>query len=227
MGRLTVFVLIALVLSGCLPGLPSPEQAQATVIVAARTLAAQTLAALPTSTPFLAELPAGLPLMLSPTAVPTDTPPLPTPTLPPSSQTGAPTAPNATATSTFPPATTSPSPTTTTTPTLQVTASRTPTATPGPLIYGTAPPAVPYGFVIFHNLSARPAYISFQCLLENGLVTILEYPVYGRFRVKMPAGPCQYVAYVREQVFRGEIRIKRFEEYTFTFKRNKLVITQP
>jgi len=95
------------------------------------------------------------------------------------------------------------------------------------LIYGTVPPAVPYGFVTLRNLSARPAYISFQCILENDLITIIEYPVYGRIKIKLPTGLCLYVAYVRGKAYSGEIRIKRFEEYTFTFKRNNVLITQP
>jgi hypothetical protein len=101
------------------------------------------------------------------------------------------------------------------------------TPTPGPLLYGTVPPEVPYGRVHLINLTNEMVYISFHCTLENGLTSYLEYPVYARITVSIPTGPCHYVAWVKGQQFTGDIRVKKLEEYTFTFKKQKVIVTQP
>jgi hypothetical protein len=101
------------------------------------------------------------------------------------------------------------------------------TVTPGPLLWGTVPPSVPYARVHLVNLTNQMVYISFHCTLENGLTSYLEYPVYARITVSIPTRPCHYVAWVKGQQFTGDIRIKKFEEYTFTFKKTKILVTQP
>jgi hypothetical protein len=227
MRRRIFFVVLALsvALSACMPGL-SPITAgdsQATSVALARTQAALTLASLPT-----------------PTIQPSNTP-LPTFTNTPApSATQAPTktattAPETTgtasvaATSTLAGTGTGTAPVGTITVTLAVsgTATVTRTPTPGPLLWGTVPPEVPFGFVTLVNLSNDMAYISFHCKLENGLTSYLEYPVYATLKVKIPAGPCHYVAWVKGQQFIGDVHIKKFEEYTFTFKPKKVLFTQP
>ncbi len=203
---------LALTLSACMPGLApiSARDSQATAIALAGTLAAQTMVALPT-----------------PTQPPTNTPqPTDTQIIAPSA-TETPTetatgAPEMTGTTSV-----TPSATVSGSPTVSPTASGTLAATPtmGPLIHGTMPPAVPFGYVILHNLSGRVAYIAFRCALVNSnQTTLAEYPVYGRHKITLPAGHCQYRAWVRGQEFTGEIRIKQFVEYTITFKQKKIVI---
>jgi hypothetical protein len=70
-------------------------------------------------------------------------------------------------------------------------------------------------------------YISFHCNLESGLTSYLEYPVYSTLKVKIPSGPCHYVAWVKGQQFTGDVHLKQSEEYTFTFKPRKVFFTQP
>ncbi len=77
------------------------------------------------------------------------------------------------------------------------------------------------------QLTNEMVYISFHCTLENGLTSYLEYPVYSRLTVSIPAGPCHYVAWVKGIQFIGDIRIKKLLEYTFTFKKQKILISQP
>lgn len=233
MSRRFFFVALALFmsLSACMPGLSpiSASDAQATTVALARTQAAQTLISLP-----------------SPTILPTNTP------LPTSTQTAAPTAtpapsetttaaPNTTgtaspqATSTMGTASvtgtvtasTATAATATVTATISGTFTATNTPTPGPLLWGTVPPEVPFGFVTLKNLTNDMVYISFHCTLQSGLTSYLEFPVYSTLKVKIPSGPCHYVAWVKGQQFTGDIHIKKYEEYTFTFKPKKVWYTQP
>jgi hypothetical protein len=101
------------------------------------------------------------------------------------------------------------------------------TPTPGVLLYGTVPPSIPYGRVHLRNLTNRMVYVSFHCRLENGLTSYLEFPVYSKLTVSIPAGPCHYVAWVKGQQFIGDVRIKKQMEYTFIFKKRTISITQP
>jgi hypothetical protein len=216
-----IALILSVALSACVPGFApvSAGDSQATAMVLAGTIAAQTMAALPT-----------------PTVAPTNTP-LPTFTV--TTAPSATQAPTNTVTSTLGATSTANTTVTATgSATGAVTISTVPntavgtitatlTVTPGPLLWGTVPPAVPYGRVHLVNLTNRMAYISFHCTLENGLTSYLEYPVYGRLTVSIPTGYCHYVAWVKGQQLTGDVRIKKFEEYTFTFKRQKIIITQP
>jgi hypothetical protein len=208
-----------------MPGLSpvSAGDAQATAVALARTQAAQTLVALP-----------------SPTIQPSNTP-LPTLTnTPEPTATNKPTdtvttAPDTTGTASL--ATTStvesaitgtaPSSTVTVTATITGTVTATRTPTPGPLLWGTVPPDVPFAFITLKNLTNDMVYISFHCTLQSGLVSYLEFPVYSTLKVKIPSGPCHYVAWVKAQQFTGDVHLKKSEEYTFTFKPKKVIFTQP
>lgn len=229
---LIVFALVpSFALSACMPGIPqaSSSQSQATTIAMAGTQAAYTLAALPTLT------------------LPPSNTPLPTFT-----RTAAPTATDAsTKTATIAPATATANGTQAATTTLTQAGSATPTLTftgtvpgtttgtaigtatitktptPGVLLWGTVPPEVPYGRVHLINNTSDMVYISFHCILENGLTSYLEYPVYSKLTVSIPAGPCHYIAWVKGKEFTGDIRIKKLLEYTFIFKNKKILISQP
>lgn len=101
------------------------------------------------------------------------------------------------------------------------------TFTPGVLTYGTIPPEVPYGYVTLRNLSNDMAYVAFRCAMTNGLTSLLEYPVYSVVKEKLPTGVCQWTAFVKKQEFKGELHVKKFEEYTFTLKPKKVSVTSP
>lgn len=226
------FVVLALsaALSACMPGLSpmSASDAQATSVALARTQAAQTLMALP-----------------SPTIPPSNTPlptftntPAPTATEKPAST--ATTAPETTGTASLAatstgtgivtgtaPSSMATTSTVTVTATITGTVTATRTPTPGPLLWGTVPPEVPFAFITLKNLTNDMVYISFHCKLESGLTSYLEYPVYSTLKVKIPSGPCHYVAWVKAQQFTGDVHLKKSEEYTFTFKPKKVIFTQP
>jgi len=221
-----VALVLSFALSACIPGFSpvSAGESQATMIALAGTQAAYTLAALPTQT---------LPASDTPFPAFTRTAaPSATKTAAGQTATGTQSA-TATLTQTGSAASPTPSPTVTgtrsgtTTSTATGTATKTFTPTPGPLLYGTVPPAVPYGRVHLINLTNEMVYISFHCTLENGLTSYLEYPVYSRITVSIPAGPCHYIAWVKGKQFTGDIRIKKLVEYTFTFKKQKILVTQP
>lgn len=219
MNRLAFVVLVAaLALSACMPGL-SPSSSAGSVATgqaAVSTYAAQTAAALPT----LTLPPSNTPL---PTATATQVPP---------TNTRVP----ATATVTKTPGTG----TTTVTATLTVTGTITaamatstvtgtpPTATqtPGltPLAWGTQPPYIHYGRVHLVNQAKRDVYVSFQCTTPEGYFSIVEYPVYGRITVSVPAGRCEWVAWVGGRQFTGIVGISRWEELTMTFKKDSVTI---
>ena len=77
------------------------------------------------------------------------------------------------------------------------------------------------------NLSNDMVYIAFRCAMTNGLTSLLEYPVYAVLKEKLPTGTCEWTAFVKGNEFKGELRVKKFEEYTFTFKPKKVTVSQP
>lgn len=227
----TLFVVVALsvALSACMPGLSpvSAGDAQATAVALARTQAAQTLMALPSPTLPPSNTP--LPTFTNTPAPTATNEPTNTATAAPETTGTAGVSPTSTGTGdvtgTAPSATVTSTTTVTTTITGTITATRTPT--PGPLLWGTVPPEVPYAFITLKNLTNDMVYISFHCTLQSGLVSYLEFPVYSTLKVKIPSGPCHYVAWVKAQQFTGDVHLKKSEEYTFTFKPKKVIFTQP
>jgi hypothetical protein len=222
-----VVLVLSLALSACLPVLSpiSAGDSQATTIALAGTQAAQTLAALPT--PIIPPSQTPLPTFTqtakpSATTAPTETATL-TPDITGTS--------SATATSTLEGSDSGSASSPTATGTVSGTVPFTFTPTPGPLLWGTVPPDVPFGRIKLVNLTNEMVYISFHCTLSNGLTSYLEYPVYAWLNVSIPAGPCHYVAWIKGQQIIGDIQIKKHEEYTFTFKVTaripKIKITQP
>lgn len=230
MNRLAVGVLIvSLALAACTPGLSpvSPQNAQATSVALAGTVAAQTVVALPTLTlpPTDTAAPTATSTATSsPAPSPTNTAESPTATAP---VTGTLSSPTATVTGTI----SSPTSTQTGTPpspTATVTGARstvTPTDDMVPRFYGTQPPYIPYGRVRLINQAKAQVYISFQCTTNpGGYHVIVEYPVSGTITVSVPAGRCLYVAWVGGREFSAEFGLSRFEELTFTFKKDSITI---
>jgi hypothetical protein len=214
MNRLVLIALIlSVALSACIPGFGpvSAGDSQATAIALAGTLAAQTMAALP-----------------SPTILPTNTP---APTVPPTATNTKTMA--APGTATFTPEAVNVTGTTTVSVPASETATSTSvvgsgTASPTDLMiprsYGTQPPMVEYGRVRLINQSKTQVYISFQCTTPDNLYVVVEYPVGGTITVSVPTGKCHYVAWVGGRQFIGDIRIGRFEEFTFRFKKDRIII---
>lgn len=205
----------------------SAADSQATSMASIQTQAALTMAAKPTQRPSRTPEPTAT-LLVAPTETSTSAPSDTATSAPPTDGSVSATS-SLTLTVAGPTATPSAtsSPTASATATLSGTVTVTLTFTPGVLTYGTIPPEVPYGYVTLKNLSNDMVYISFRCAMTNGLTSLLEYPVYSVVKEKLPTGTCQWTAFVKNQEFKGELHVKKFEEYTFTFKPKKVTITQP
>lgn len=200
---IVLWVAMTLLLSACIPALPSLQQptlapvidAQATDSAMAATLVAETLNALPT------------------------------PTLEPATDT-----PTPTATETESP---SPTSTLTETPTPEPNTEVTVTATSAaaiatetlhPRFFGTLPPALPSGKVTLVNKAKVEVYVSLQCTTQDGNTTVIEYPVYGRQKVSAPAGKYKYVAWVGGREFLGAFSLSKGEDLSITFNKDKVTI---
>jgi hypothetical protein len=221
---------MALLLSACIPALPSlqqPEEApavdvQATDAAMAQTLEAETLNPLPTPTLPASDTP-------EPTSTPTNTA-TPTETATPTHVTVTVTLtidPNVTITDTGTAITGTPiTPTVTVTGTLPTVTQVIPTATETlhPRFYGTLPPALPFGKVKLINKSKAEVYVSLHCTTSDGYTTIIEYPVPQRLRVSAPAGKYTYVAWVGGRQFQGSFGLGKGNDIEITFFKDKVTI---
>jgi len=224
MKRTAVILLaMALLLSACIPALPSLQQpveqepavdVQATDAALAATLAVETLNALPT-----------------PTLEPATNTPEPTFTEPiPATMTETATAtidPNAsvTATETSVISTSDAGATETATATSTVTsATVTATETLYARFYGTLPPAIPFGKIKLINRSKTEVYVSLQCTTVDGYKTILEYPVEGSKKVSAPAGWYIYVAWVGGRQYEGQFGLTKNGDVEITFGQGKITV---
>lgn len=226
MNRLFLIALaLSLFLSGCIPGLSpmAAGDAQATSLALAGTLAAQTMIALPSPTILPTNtLTATVPptATLAPTRTPRNTA---TPTTVTTTTAGTSSAQAETSTVTVTGTLPSPIASVTSTPTFGF-GTATPTDLMIPREYGTQPPLVEYGRIRLINQSKTQVYISFQCTTPDNLYVVVEYPVGGTITVSVPAGKCHYVAWVGGRQFIGDIRIGRFEEFTFKFRKDRIII---
>lgn len=222
MNRLAPAILVlALAVSACASPISGPN-AVATWQSFAATVAAQTLAAEPTRTP----LPTNTALPTATATITATNAPSATPTSAMTATvTGTITTGTATVTGTLTPLT--PTATFTKTPAATNTGTVTPaTATPtnGVLLYGTQPPYIHYGHVKLINKAKADVYVSFQCTTPEGYFSIVEYPVGGTITVAVPAGRCQYVAWVGGREFVGQFGLGRFDELTMTFMKDSVTI---
>jgi hypothetical protein len=164
----------------------------------------------------------------------------PSPTTAPASDTPTPPVADASATPTVVANTDTPQPNLTTTPATAtsgpgdlITATFTPTAalglptltpTLGVLTYGTLPPANrPYTQITLINKSKRQAYISLQVVTDQGY-TIIEYPVKGTVKVRIPTGSYTYVVWVGGRQIVGYFNVSKGVEPTLTIFKDKVVI---
>lgn len=98
------------------------------------------------------------------------------------------------------------------------------TPTPGVLTYGTLPPLVPFSQINLVNRSKVQTYLSLQVTTVQGGSTILEYPVYGRIKVKAPLGYYLYVAWVGGNKMVGNFTLHEDEELTITLYKDRVEI---
>jgi len=211
MMKKTVLVVAAtLLLGACIPSNLVPTQQQPNVDFAAtananlQTYVAQTLTSLPTVT-----------------AIPVTDTPTPTAVLfeasPTETATGLP-SPDLTTT----PATATGGAPVTTTASAPGAGTMVPTLTIR--LYGTLPPAVPFGNIILINKAKAEAYISLQVTTKQGGPTILEYPVSGTERIKAPSGYYLYVAWVGGNKMVGNFSLHQDDSLYITLYKDKVVI---
>jgi len=100
------------------------------------------------------------------------------------------------------------------------------TPTLGILTYGTLPPANrPYTYITLVNKAHRQAYISLQVVTDQGY-TIIEYPVKGTVKVKIPTGSYTYVVWVGGRQIVGYFKISKNDEPTLLLYKDKVVINK-
>jgi hypothetical protein len=99
------------------------------------------------------------------------------------------------------------------------------TPTLGVLTYGTLPPANrPYTNITLVNKAKRQAYVSLQVVTDQGY-TIIEYPVKGTIKVKIPAGSYTYVVWVGGVQIVGYFHVSQNDEPTLTIFKDKVTIS--
>ena len=99
------------------------------------------------------------------------------------------------------------------------------TPTLGVLTYGTLPPANrPYTNITLINKAKRQAYISLQVVTDQGY-TIIEHPVKGSIKVKIPAGSYTYVVWVGGVQIVGYFHVSANDEPTLTIFKDKVTIS--
>lgn len=100
------------------------------------------------------------------------------------------------------------------------------TPTPGILLYGTLPPAVPSVKITVVNKSRAQAYISLQNRPPDGAAAYLEYPVRNQVRVDAPLGYYVYVVWVGGRKIVGEFTLHKDDDLTITIYKDKVEITK-
>ncbi|MBI4761603.1 MAG: hypothetical protein ACOYYF_00765 [Chloroflexota bacterium] len=183
---------------------------QATIDAIVQTAAEQTAAVQPSPTPApptptetAASTASPLPLTVtaSPTSAPSGTP-LPNLTTTPATATSGPSD----------------------TPTPASSAKPTQTPTPGPLLYGTLPPAVPSASITIINKSKTPVYISLQNYPPHRPAAFLEYPVKRQVQVDAPLGYYVYVVWVDGKQIVGSFRLHNGDSLTIVIFKDRVVI---
>src|SRR5258706_1987554 len=217
MKKFTVLVLVcAFVLSACLPA-AAPINSAPTVDVAGTVNAianianTQTQAAQPSPTSTPVQITA-TPTLEEPSATSTPIPntdtPQPNLTTTPATATSGPVNPAATSTS--------------------ITVPGLPSLTPtlGVLTYGTLPPANrPYDYITLINKAQTQAYISLQLVTDQGC-TIIEYPVKGTVKVKIPTGSYTYVVWVGGRQIVGYFNVSKHDEPTLLIYKDKVIVNK-
>lgn len=215
MNKYVIIAVTIAISSACLP-ITSPSTSQTldvdiatTIDAIVNTAAAQTLAALPSSTAVVNDHPSSA--AATEINSPSDTP----------------------TTSAIPNLTTTPATATGEISTNTAIGSQTPTLIGGPtvtptlgvLTYGTLP-AKPSEKIKIYNKSKVQAYISLQNCPPNESITILEYPVAKQVTTKGPLGYYLYVAWVGGREISGSFTLNNGEPLVITIYKDKITVTK-
>lgn len=98
------------------------------------------------------------------------------------------------------------------------------TPTPGILLYGTLPPAVPSARITIVNKSRAQVYISLQNRPPDGPAAFLEYPVRNQVKVDAPLGYYVYVVWVGGRKIVGEFTLHKDDDITITIFKDKVKV---
>ncbi len=221
-------IAFGLSLSACMPAAFQSQAASPTPIpesvlqATAALLAQQTIQALPSNT----SAPSNTPVVLPPSATPTQATPTETPnpvllTLTATLGTGTVTPGTEIANSSL--TTTAGTSLGTNTP-VNTPNPLTPTIPPQPQFFGTLPPSLPYGSVILINKAEADVYVSLRCTTKSGYVTILEYPVKNSIEAEAPLGSYTYVAWVGGRQFTGAFYLSGDKVIRLEFFKNRVTI---
>lgn len=207
---------VAVLIVACLPTSPIPNAPTPTSAVQATATLVQ-----PSETP----LPTETPVLLDPTATASvSAPPVEftTTASPIVVDASATSAPASTLTAIFPTSTGAPVDSAAT----ATLAPGQPTLTPtlGILKHGTLPPAVAFNSITLLNRSKVQAYISLQVTTVEGYYTIIEYPVVGKVKIKVPLGSYVYVAWVGGNKMTGSFRLSSADNLVITLFKDKVTV---
>ncbi len=97
-------------------------------------------------------------------------------------------------------------------------------ATLGIRKFGTQPPQVPFNRITLTNKSKAEAYISLQVTMNDGKLSILEYPVQGTIKIEAPVGSYLYVAWVGGRKMVGSFRLTPSDEISITLYKDRVVL---
>ena len=92
------------------------------------------------------------------------------------------------------------------------------------LSYDHVPNSAPHGGVTLSNQSNSDVYVSLQCTTGSGMTAINEYTVNGTFGVNIPAGWCDYVAWVGGVKHTGGFKLGGDSQHTMTFYKNRVQV---
>jgi hypothetical protein len=98
------------------------------------------------------------------------------------------------------------------------------TRTPGALLYGTLPPAVPSASILIINKSKAQVYISLQNYPPDKAAAFLEYPVRNQVRVDAPLGYYLYVVWVGGRQITGSFRLHKGDSLTIIIFKDRVII---
>lgn len=98
------------------------------------------------------------------------------------------------------------------------------TETLHPRFFGTLPPAISFGKIKLVNKAKAEVYVSLQCTTQEGMSTILEYPVKGTFRISAPSGRYVYVVWAGGRQMSGSFSLHKAQEITLTVFKDKVTI---
>lgn len=95
---------------------------------------------------------------------------------------------------------------------------------PDSLSYDPVPRNAPHGNVKLMNQAKAEVYVSLQCTTNSGVTAINEYTVNGTMNVSVPAGWCDYVAWVGGVKYTGGFKLKSDTSHNMIFYKSKVIV---